>query len=317
MVAHQLGGGIGRGRSRLIPAFAEAGVAVDLLLVDATGPFAERARRAARLLPMRSSHPAYGLRDLVRYLRRERPDAVLTDRIRLNRLVHHARAIAGSSARVYTSVHDSYSTVLDALSARKRRSKLRALRRVYPRNDGIIAVSEGVGTDLADLADLPRERVPVVHNPVIPDDTDPAAAERPDHPWLGDGGAPVILFVGRLEAQKDLPTLIDAFARLQARRPSRLLLIGEGGEREAITERVARHGLDDRVAIPGWRDDVHGAMAACDLLVLPSRHEGLPNALIEALAAGAPVVATDCPSGPHEILEGGRYGRLVPVSLHD
>jgi len=134
-----------------------------------------------------------------------------------------------------------------------------------------------------------------------------------NHPWFAPGEPPVILSVGRLTKQKDYPTLIRAFALVHRERPARLMILGEGEERPKLEALIQELSLDDDVSLPGFVDNPYAYMARSAVFVLSSAWEGLPTVLIEAMAVGTPVVATDCPSGPAEILEGGKWGKLVPV----
>ncbi|MGE0371534.1 MAG: glycosyltransferase, partial [Gammaproteobacteria bacterium] len=141
------------------------------------------------------------------------------------------------------------------------------------------------------------------------------AREAPPHPWLEEAaGPPVILGMGRFTEQKDFATLIRAFARLRAGRACRLMLLGRGrlqAEYEALATRL---GVTADIAFPGFAENPYSYLARARLFVLSSAWEGSPNALTEALALGVPVVSTDCPSGPRELLAAGRYGTLVPVA---
>ncbi|HEX6015774.1 MAG TPA: glycosyltransferase, partial [Geminicoccaceae bacterium] len=186
--------------------------------------------------------------------------------------------------------------------------------------DAVVAVSAGVADDLAATAGLPRRLVTVVHNPVVPSDVDRRAAEPVDDPWLEPGEPPVILGVGRLVPQKGFPTLLRAFAQVRQQRPARLVILGEAADRRATVKRTAELqklaaelGIADSVALPGYAVNPFAWMARAGVFVLSSTHEGFGNVLPEALACGCPVVSTDCPSGPAEILENGRWGQLVPV----
>src|SRR5262249_31436661 len=132
------------------------------------------------------------------------------------------------------------------------------------------------------------------------------------HPWLGAGEPPVLLGVGHLRMQKDFPTLIRAFALARKNRRMRLVLLGEGSQRPRLHRMISSLGVGDDVYLAGYTDNPFSWMARASLFVLSSAWEGLPAVLIEAMACGCPVVSTDCPSGPWEILEGGKYGRLVP-----
>ncbi len=176
-----------------------------------------------------------------------------------------------------------------------------------------MAVSRGAADDLARTLGIPRERVEVVYNPVITPAILARAKMALDHPWFAPGQPPVIIGVGRLTRQKDFPTLIRAFAEVRRQRSARLIILGEGEERAALEALIAELGVGDDVSLPGFHENAMAYMARAALFVLSSAWEGLPTVLIEALAAGTRVVSTDCPSGPREILQGGRLGALVPV----
>jgi glycosyltransferase involved in cell wall biosynthesis len=185
-------------------------------------------------------------------------------------------------------------------------------RRLYGRADAIVAVSRGVAEDLARLTGLPRERIDVIYNPIVT----PALRERAEEPlthgWFADAEPPVFLAVGRLAPQKDFPALLRAFARVRQQRRARLMILGEGDERPALEELARSLGVEADVALPGFVPNPYPYLRAAAAFVLSSRWEGLPGVLIEALACGTRLVATDCPSGPREILADGRHGRLVP-----
>jgi glycosyltransferase involved in cell wall biosynthesis len=142
-------------------------------------------------------------------------------------------------------------------------------------------------------------------------------AEEPlDHPWFAPGQPPVILGVGRLEPQKDFATLLRAFSTVHADRPCRLVILGEGGQRRELQALAAELGIAADLAMPGFVTNPYAYLRHASLFAFSSRWEGFGNALVEALAVGTPVVSTDCPDGPSEILEGGRFGPLVPVGDH-
>jgi glycosyltransferase involved in cell wall biosynthesis len=187
------------------------------------------------------------------------------------------------------------------------------MRRAYRHVDQIVAVSQGVADDVMAITGLPAPRVTVVRNPVVMP-TLPELAQYPvDHPWFDGGGPPVLLGAGRLTAQKDFPTLLEAFARVRAQRPCRLVILGDGRLRGALQHQAAALGVAEDLSLPGFTSNPYAYMARAAVFVLSSAWEGSPNVLTEAMAVGTPVVATDCPSGPREILQGGRYGPLVPV----
>jgi glycosyltransferase involved in cell wall biosynthesis len=187
------------------------------------------------------------------------------------------------------------------------------VRRFYRWADGIVAVSKGVADDLVQVTGLPPERIQVIYNPIVTPELMAKAQDTLDHPWFGPGQPPVILAVGRLDPQKDFHTLIRAFAQVRQIRLSRLLILGEGEERQALEALVCQLGLQDDVCLPGFVANPYPYMTRAGVFVLSSRWEGLPGVLIEALYCGVPLVSTDCPSGPREILANGQYGKLVPV----
>jgi glycosyltransferase involved in cell wall biosynthesis len=250
---------------------------------------------------------------LERYLRRERPDALLSALNHSNLAAIWARRLAGVPTRLVLSERNT-------LSVRARRSgerSLRALpamiRRFYPWADAVTAVSEGVADDLARVTGIPRSAIATTWNPVVSPALLVAAAQPLEHPWFRPGEPPVVLGAGKLRPQKDFGTLIDAFARVRAARPARLVILGEGPEESRLRVRARRLGVSADVALEGFVANPFAYMARAAVFALSSAWEGLPAVLIQAMACGCPVASTDCPSGPAEILEGGKHGPLVPV----
>jgi glycosyltransferase involved in cell wall biosynthesis len=185
---------------------------------------------------------------------------------------------------------------------------------IYKGVDCIVAPSEGVAEDARVLTRFAPEGVVVIRNPVVTPALDLLAREPVMHPWFQPGEVPVILGAGRLTEQKDFPTLIRAFAAARQQRPCRLVILGEGSLRPALEHLVEELGLGSEVWFTGYVANPHALMAKSAVFVLSSAWEGSPNVLTEALAVGTPSVATDCPSGPREILRGGEFGPLVPVA---
>jgi glycosyltransferase involved in cell wall biosynthesis len=189
----------------------------------------------------------------------------------------------------------------------------RLLALVYPWAYRIITVSEDAKRDLVDFTRLPAESIQTIYNPVISQEMLDRANSTPSHEYYGAGQPPVILGVGRLTAQKDFGTLIRAFDAVRKETPASLLILGEGEDRAELESIVHSLRLGDMVSLPGYVINPFSYMKNASLFVLSSRWEGLPNALIQALACGCPAVSTNCPTGPMEILQGGKYGHLVPV----
>lgn len=199
----------------------------------------------------------------------------------------------------------------------KGRIMLFLYRRFYAGADAVIAVSREAASDLTERLRLSPGQVRMIYNPVITPALFEQAKEAVEHPWFAPGQPPVVLSAGRLCEQKDFPTLLRAFAQVRAHTRSRLVILGEGPERLSLERMASDLGLRASVLLPGFVANPYAYMARAATYVLSSKWEGLPTVLIEALACGAPVVSTDCPSGPREILQDGKYGRLVPVGDAD
>ncbi len=307
------GGGAERVIVNLAQGISERGIPVDLVLAAAEGPLFEQVPAAVRLVDLRASRVLRSLGPLTGYLRRERPRALVASMGHANVVALWAARLARRSTPVVVTVHNTLSQTSREQGGLAGRLWPHLLRTFYPWAAAIVAVSQGAADDLARTAGLPRDRVEVIYNPVITPAMLALARQVPDHPWLAAGQPPVILGVGRLTRQKDFATLVRAFAEIRRHRAARLIILGEGEERPALQALVAELGLDNDVALPGFRENAMAYMAGSTVFVLSSGWEGLPTVLIEALAAGTRVVSTDCRSGPREILQDGRLGVLVPV----
>lgn len=306
-------GGVERMLVNLLCGFVERGQPVDLVLARAESPHLARLPSEVNRVHLGVAHTLAAIPALARYLRQRRPAALLAAKDRGGRAAVLARMLARTDTRLVLRLGTNLSTAMAERTRLERWLRYAPIRLLYPRIDQIVAVSNGVADDTARIARLPRERIAVIRNPVITPDLALQAAEPCPHPWLTPGQLPVIIGIGRLQRQKDFPTLIRAFAQVRATRDCRLLILGEGGARTKLESLIAELGLTDRVALPGFQANPYAWLAQARLFVLSSAWEGSPNALTEALALGIPVVATDCPSGPAEILDGGRVGPLVPV----
>lgn len=195
------------------------------------------------------------------------------------------------------------------------------LRYCYSRAEGIIATSRGVAEDVIEFLDLNPDRVHLVYNPVYFPGLTKLMDEPVQHPWFMPGSAPVLVGIGRLVEQKNFPLLIEAFARVRQATDARLVIIGgddassdQCAHRQQLQALAVGLGVGDDVDLIGYQSNPYPYLKAASVFVLSSLYEGFGNVLIEAMLVGCPVVSTDCPSGPFEILDGGRYGILVPVN---
>lgn len=247
-------------------------------------------------------------------LRRDRPKIVFTSANDVACLVLALRAFGLPVPRVVVAQHLSLSGPRMS-STNLRRAKLEAtrwlMRRLLPRADAIVAVTKALAHDVGEELSLPVDRINVIHNPAVTPDIDVRIRENVAWPWQADG-VPTIVFAGRLEKVKRLDLLIDAFAAVRAKIESRLLIVGAGPLEGWILQQISAHGLAPHCALIGYRANPLPYIHRSDVLVLPSDHEGFGLVLVEAMACGTQVVATDCPHGPAEILGDGVYGQLVP-----
>lgn len=307
------GGGAERAMLNLAHGLAEYGCAVDLVLAQARGPYLSEVQDSVRIVNLKASRVLTSLPALARYLRREQPEALVSALDFASVVALWARRVAGIPMRVLINEQNTISISARKSVRRRERMVPHLAKRFYAWADHVTGNSRGVAEDLSQVTGLPRERIKVLYNPVVTPEVREKARAPFNHPWFEAGQWPVILAVGRLTKQKDFPTLIRAFAQVRQARPARLLILGEGMDRSALEALVNQLGLDDDVAMPGFVENPYPYMRRASLYVLPSRWEGLPTVLIEALYCGPPVIATDCPSGPREILADGEHGVLVPV----
>jgi glycosyltransferase involved in cell wall biosynthesis len=307
------GGGAERVMVTLADGFVRRGLSVDLVLVKARGPYLAEVPAAVRIVALRSSRVSTSAMALAGYLRRERPFALLSTLNNANIVAVVAKRLAGVRTRAVVRQADTLS-VASRLGRGLVWPLMPALARTaYPCADAIVAVSRSVAEDLVSTLGVPSQRITVIPNPVVTSELFRLAKEQPKHPWFEPGEPPVVLGVGRLSRQKDFATLIHAFARVHRGRACRLVILGEGEERPALERLSAELGASHAVSLPGFVANPFAFMARAAVFVSSSSWEGLPGALIQALACGTPAIATDCPGGSREVLRDGRFGCLVPV----
>jgi glycosyltransferase involved in cell wall biosynthesis len=308
------GGGAQRVMLNLAAGFCDRGFRADLVLASAEGDYLPSVPSAVRVIDLGAQRVLRSLVPLVRYLRRERPRVLIAGLDHANVVAMVASRIARARNRTVISVH----CVFGGTDAWTRRDfRLRALPwllgRLHRWADAVVAVSDGVADDLTRTAGVPSKRIRVILNPVITPTLIASAGDRPAHPWFEDTTRPIIISAGRLVPQKNFSLLIESFALVRRRFDVRLVILGEGPDRAGLEASIRRHGVEDCVALPGFVPNPYACMARASVFVLSSDYEGLPTVLVESLALGTPVIATDCESGPREILRGGALGDLVPV----
>lgn len=251
---------------------------------------------------------------LARYLRARRPDALLAQMWPLTVVAPFAGYLSRDSHRCTIAVteHNTLSIQYRGRGLAHELS-LRASTAVgYRLADARVGVSAGVAADMSRLSGIARRRFAVIHNP-IPKQLPPSPSEinQLQASW-GEGSGERILTVGSLKPQKNQCLLLNALAKLSHKK-ARLLLVGKGSEEAALRRLVDSLGIANRVVFAGFVQDPRPYYSAADLFVLSSNYEGFGNVIVEALSCGTPVVSTDCPSGPREILQNGKHGILVPI----
>ena len=310
------GGGAERVMVNLANGFAQLNIKTDLVLAHAEGPYLEDVSTLVNIIDLNSSKVITSLPGLVRYLKNSRPEAILSTMSHANIIAILARKLARMTKKTTLIIREANTLSLNSKHTDKIFDKLMPLftRLFYPSADAIVANSIGSAKNLSKYAGIPYDNIRIIANPLNIQRIREQGNKKPVHPWFHNENNKIIVSVGRLEEQKGFDILIKAFAVVKQKNPAaRLMVIGEGDKRTELENLVYSLGLSNTVSLPGFVVNPYSFMNHAAMFVLSSRWEGLPNALLEALALGVPVVATDCPSGPAEILENGQYGKLVPV----
>lgn len=309
------GGGAERVALRLIEDFVARGYGVDLLLMAAKGELIPLLPAGVRVIDLGTGRIRDVVAPLVRYLRAERPLGLQAFMWPLTVAAVIAHRLARSRTRLVLSDHTTLSRQYGDRGALAGLVLRKSIAWAYPLADARVCVSKDAASDLAALSGLSPETIDIIYNPVARPEVDPAERRAAECGWPASGAR--ILAVGGLIPAKNHSLLIDAVARLSRNRDVALLILGEGPLREELACQAHSAGIEDKIAMPGFVTHPAPFYAAADLFVLSSDYEGYGNVLVEALHAGLRIVSTDCESGPREILDGGRYGRLVPCGNLD
>jgi len=320
-------GGGERVMTDLMRGFVEDGYGVDLILMQKKGRYIHDLHPDIRVIDLNTKRMIKTLPLLVKYLRKERPYALFAITKHTHLIAIWAKMLARVPTKIVLRIGIPFSIHF------KKGLNLRELvvpyliRVFYPKADRIIAVSAGVADDVAGIIGVSREDISVIHNPKYLAEITSKSKEEVRHPWFLEKKTPIIISMGRLSPQKDFPTLIRAFAKAREQFPARLIIFGSGGERDSLHELIRELGLDKDASIAGFAENPYAYLARSDIFVSSSLWEGMPNVILEAMAVGLPIVATDCNSGPREILapksdireriregvEHANFGILVPA----
>lgn len=310
-------GGLQRIIVTLANEFADLGYTVELVAVTGGGALQDEVSSSVGVHHLSRARVIAGAMELVRHLRKAGPDVVVSGHDSLNQLLAFCRGMGLLQSRLVITAHTQMSQLMEKGTVWYSNFIPRLLNATYPMADEVVAVSQGVANDLKAMSKRLKDRIEVVHNPVVDPTITRKSEQGVDHRWLNDPHIPVVLGVGRLETPKNFPLLIRAFKDVHQETGAKLIILGDGSEKGRLRALIAQYGLEDHVDLAGFVTNPYAYLSKAALFTLSSDYEGLPTVLIEALACGCPVVSTDCPSGPREILEDGRWGTLVPVGKAD
>lgn len=305
------GGGAERAMLMFCREVVKRGFAVDLLTVQFEGPLCSLVPQGVSVIDLQSKRTTLALPQLIRYLRTKRPLALYSTIMNANVVAALAGVFSGGYTK--TIVRESNAPLSAPKTTIARWATFKAAPYLYRLTQGVIAVSRGVAEELEVMSPRISRKIRVISTPVISEDVILQGSEAVQHPWFAERDTPIVLSAARLEPHKGCITLVRAFARVRARRNARLVILGEGTQQSRIEAEIERLGIKEHVAVLGFVRNPFAYMSKADTFVLASEYEGLPNVLVQAMAFGTPIVATDCKSGPSEILQGGRFGVLVPV----
>lgn len=307
------GGGAERVFVELANQFVAEGVRVDLVLSSATGPYLSEVSRAVRVVDLAAPGVLRSLPRLARHLRREKPASMLSALDHSNVVALAARTLAGRRMRCVVSTRIPPTTMTIEAGAAAASKVMFAARVMYRFADAVIANADAVAADMAGYLHVPRDRISVIYNPLDLGVIERQSAAAVDHPFCAPGSPPLVLSVGRMAPLKDFATLVRAFAQVRAQRDCRLAILGEGPGLDSLRSLIRELGVERDVALPGFDRNPFAWMRRAAVFVSSSLSEGCPNALMQALACGTPVVSANGIGGAAEVLEGGRWGTLVPV----
>ena len=291
--------------------FASRGYTTDFVLVKAKGEYLSTLPDTIKVFNLKSLSTYTCLPALMAYLRKNKPDVMISALDLTNLFALFARRLTGYPHRLIIRLDNTQSKL--GRSFFKKKLERLLLRLFYPWSDAIVSVSNDVKDDFIQYTGIPADKVHVIYNPIVNKEIVLKASQSLEHNWFSPNQPPVILGVGRLSPQKNFELLIKSFAKVRLLQPVRLIILGEGPLRTKLESLVEELNIKENIWLPGLHPNPFYFMSHASLFVLSSDYEGLPTVLVEALACGCPVISTDCPSGPREILGGGRYGKLVPV----
>lgn len=305
-------GGAERATLNLINELVEKGISCDLVLVHKEGEFLNAVNPKVRVIGLGKSRTIFSAFSFCQYLKKFNPQVILCGQTHVQLMVLWSRNRVANSIPVILNEHSIFSKNLPK-SFFKRQSTMLLVKRFFHKAEAITAVSKKVAEDLVTILPSLQKKVLVIYNSVIVPSMLEQSLLKPNLPWKSDLSVPIILGAGRLVRDKDFKTLVEAVAIVRKSRRVRLVILGDGEEKDSLLSLAEKLNFENDISLPGYTNNPYAWMSVASVFVLSSRREGLPMVLIEALACGCKVVSTDCESGPFEILDNGKYGKLVPV----
>jgi len=309
------GGGAERLHILLAQEFTTRGYLVDFVLMETKGDLLNELNDNIGIIDLKAQRIRGALFPFKKYLNKKNPDAIIVPMWPLTIIGVLAHRMAGRSGKILISDHIHLISTPRGQGISGLIMQI-TMRLFYPLADVVVAVSQGVKEVTSNLSGLEPERINVIYNPIRIDHNPQTSVDSDIDDWWRQSELKIIA-VGSLKAQKDFRTLIHSFAKVCKKKDARLLILGEGAERASLETIILDLGLNKHVMLPGFKSDPYPYLKMADLFVLSSQYEGFGNVIVEAMACGTPVVATDCQAGPVEILDSGKYGTLVPVGDPD
>lgn len=307
-------GGAEKVSSSLANFFIKEGFKVDLLLTKKTGIFLTLLDDNINVVELSGKRVALDIIPLLNYLKRSSPRVIISSMTHCNLLLSIAAVLFKKDCKYIGVEHTNFSQAIYDHPYFKRVLIKTLIKNLYSQLDGIISVSSGVKSDF--ILHFPKleHKIEVIYNPFDLKFIRNEALKNCAHIWLQpDRAYKTILSIGRLTDAKDYKNLIKAIKIVSKTLNTRLIILGEGELEDDLKSYILSNNLSDVINMAGFVANPFSYLSRADVYVLSSKHEGLPSSLIEALICNTPIVSTDCPSGPSEVLQDGEWGDLVPV----
>lgn len=309
------GGGAEKVALYLAGGFADKGHETILAIFDAQGALKDQVPPNVELVDFKVTSTVPAMKALRKLIKDRRPDAVNSHQDAVNLAATLVRILPGPNFQLVTTIHHGLSADYGPEAPEYMKKRFKMMQRFSRFADITVGVGPDIRSDAIRLLKVPEAKAVVIQNPVVTPNLGARLAELVDDPWFVPGAPPVVISVGRLHPTKGFTMLLRAWAEIEKRTNARLLILGEGPQREELEALAKELNLDpERFRMPGFVGNPYAYLGKSRLFAFTSVFEGMPLALIEALACGLTVVSTDCEYGPRTILRDGEYGRLVPVN---